>query len=106
MTTTQAKTRRLLGQFEELADAMPEAVDIRVAGSEDDPGLWPVSRSQSNDALTAALQEFGTGAFVLKVTDAGTTWRVPNLAVTRGALERALASVSHLRGTITAAKGD
>ena len=58
---TQAKTRRLLGQFEELADASPEAVDIVAAGLEDDPGVWPVSRTQSNNALKGALAEYGTG---------------------------------------------
>jgi hypothetical protein len=102
---TQAKTRRLLGQFEELSDATG-AVDIRVAGAEDDPGLWPATRSQNDQALRAALQECGTGAFEHKHTDAGTVWRVPNLATSWVALERALTSVSHVRGTITAAKGD
>ena len=103
---SQAKTRRLLGQFEELSDAMPGAVDIRVAGAEDDPGLWPATRSQNDQALRAALQECDTGAFEHKHTDAGTVRRVPNLATSWVALERALTSVSHVRGTITAAKGD
>jgi hypothetical protein len=98
--------RRLLGQFEDLADARPDAVDIAVAGAEDDPGLWPMSRTQSNNALRAALQECGTGAFEHGHTTTGTIWRVPNLDTTRVALERALASVPHLRGTITAARGD
>ena len=75
--TTQAKARRLLGQFEELVDDGATAVDIVVCGAEDDPGLHPLTRSQASLALAQALGEQGTGAFVLRVTTDGTVWRVP-----------------------------
>jgi hypothetical protein len=67
-----------------------------VAGAEDDPRLCPASRSQNAQALRAALQEYGPGAFEHRHTNDGTIWRVPNFATTRVALERALASVSYL----------
>jgi hypothetical protein len=110
-TASERVTRRLLGQFEEVMDDPPPAIDIRLVGREDgihdaaEHGqLGPPTRAEYGRALLTALSEHATGAFIAVAPDGVEVIRVPMRS--RAAIEQVLIRLPQLRGELTPAELD